>query len=42
MNVAEKIEAFNYNYLDIFIGYGVGGLASNSLFCCFITNFIEP
>lgn len=40
MNVAEKIEAFNYNYLDIFIGYGVGGLASNSLFCCFIAFLI--
>ena len=40
MNVAEKIEAFNYNYLDIFIGYGVGGLASNSLFFCFIAFLI--
>ena len=40
MNVAEKIEAFNYNYLDIFIGYGVGGIASNSLFCCFIAFLI--
>ena len=40
MNVAEKIEAFNYNYLDIFIGYGVGGIASNSLFFCFIAFLI--
>ena len=40
MNVAEKIEAFNYNYLDIFIGYGVGGLASNSLFCCLLAFLI--
>ena len=36
MNVAEKINAFNYNTFDIFIGYGVGGLASNSLFLCLI------
>ena len=40
MNVAEKIEAFNYNYLDIFIGYGVGGLASNSLFFCLLAFLI--
>ena len=40
MNVAEKIEAFNYNYFDIFIGYGVGGLASNSLFFCLLAFLI--
>lgn len=40
MNVAEKINTFNYNYFDIFIGYGVGGLASNSLFFCLIAFII--
>lgn len=40
MNVAEKINAFNYNYFDIFLGYGVGGLASNSLFFALLTFLI--
>ena len=30
LNVAEKIGAFNYNYFDLFLGYGVGGIASSS------------
>ena len=39
LNVAEKINAFNYNYFDMFIGYCAGGIASNS-FLFVIIGFI--
>ncbi len=32
LNVAEKLNAFNYGVFDLFFGYGVGGIASNGLF----------
>ena len=40
LNVAEKIDAFNYNLFDIFLGYGISGLASSSLFWLIITFLI--
>lgn len=36
LNVAEKIEAFNYSLFDSFWGYGVSGIANGSLFCLLI------
>lgn len=30
LNIAEKLNKFNYNYFDIFTGLGIGGLASTS------------
>lgn len=30
LNIAEKLDKFNYNYFDIFIGLGKGGLATTS------------
>lgn len=30
LNIAEKLNKFNYDYFDIFIGHGIGGLASTS------------
>ena len=40
MNVAEKIGMFHYNLFDLFLGFGVGGIASNSLFVLLISFFI--
>ena len=31
LNIAEKLGKFNYNYFDLFIGHGIGGLANTSL-----------
>jgi len=40
LNIAEKLDKFNYNLLDIFIGHGIGGLAATStlllIFCLII------
>lgn len=30
LNIAEKLDQFNYNLFDIFLGHGVGGIASTS------------
>lgn len=40
LNVSEKIGAFNYDYFDLFLGYGVGGIASSSLLFVILAFFI--
>lgn len=30
LNIGEKLDKFNYNLLDIFIGHGIGGIATTS------------
>ncbi len=37
LNIAEKLNKFNYNLADIFIGHGVGGLANTSLLILLIS-----
>lgn len=39
-NIAEKIEFFHYNTFDLFLGFGVGGIASSSLFLVLISFFL--
>lgn len=36
LNIAEKLDKFNYNLFDVFLGYNSGGLATTSLFCVII------
>lgn len=31
LNIGEKLEKFNYNAFDIFLGHGIGGIATTSL-----------
>ncbi len=40
LNIAEKLNKFNYNLADIFIGHGVGGLANTSLLILIISLII--
>ena len=30
LNVADKLDVFHYNLLDVFVGFGIGGIASSS------------
>lgn len=39
LNIAEKLNAFNYDLFDVFLGYGVGALASTSIFCLIFAFF---
>ena len=39
MNVGEKLGVFNYNLFDVFLGYGISGIASGSLFFLIIGFF---
>lgn len=40
LNIAEKLNKFNYNSLDIFLGYHSGGLGTTSLFLIIISFII--
>ncbi len=40
LNIAEKLNKFNYNLADIFIGHGPGGLANTSLLILIISLII--
>lgn len=40
LNVSEKIGDFNYNLFDLFLGYGIGGIASNSLLLMIVSFII--
>lgn len=40
LNIGEKLNKFNYDYFDIFLGFGIGGLASTSLLILLISLFI--
>lgn len=40
LNIGEKLNKFNYNLFDIFLGHGPGGLASTSLFFLIISFII--
>ena len=40
MNILESLNKFNYNLSDIFIGHGIGGIASTSLLLCLISLII--
>jgi len=37
MNIGEKLNKFNYGMFDIFVGYGIGGIASTSLIVLLIS-----
>ncbi|MCM1053849.1 MAG: RnfABCDGE type electron transport complex subunit D [Ruminococcus sp.] len=32
LNIGEKLSKFNYNIMDIFLGYGIGGIGTTSIF----------
>lgn len=40
LNIGEKLNKFNYNMFDIFIGHGIGGLATTSLIAILISFII--
>ena len=40
LNIGEKLHTFNYNWLDIFLGHGIGGIASTSSFILIISLII--
>lgn len=40
LNIAEKLNKFNYNLFDLFIGYGVGGIATTSILLLIVSFII--
>jgi len=40
LNIGEKLNKFNYNIFDIFLGYGVGGIATTSFLILIISLII--
>ncbi len=40
LNISEKINAFNYSYFDLFLGFNTSGIATSSLFLILISFII--